>query len=519
VQLSAVEVAGESAETYRLVKKNNRVVIIGATGKMGIFCALAAKKKLEGTGLLIGCIDSSAASPDAEIEGLYDELCTFEANDVKAIREHLSPMSSYDVVINCSERPLTEPGCAMLAKPGGVVFFAGWGGNSKTAGLAAETLGKDIIMYYYRGYVEGMKDFFLQLIAENDVESLLTFGLSNDFRYPWLQILDTRKRLVTISDGILENAGNYVFESPKSQELLSTLLKVAQFDCNVLITGETGVGKGIAAEIIYKRSNRNSESFVKINCASIPEQLLESELFGYEGGAFTGSNPKGKTGLWEMANGGILFLDEIGEMSLLLQSKLLRAIEENEIYRVGGETPVRVDVRVLAATNQNLYSMVKEKKFREDLYYRLNVFHLHVLPLRERREDIIPLIDLMVNRYSEKFGINKTIEKEAKNLMEGFAWEGNARELENFVQKLFISSLGNVITLYDVTGQMTVFHESILPAREDRMGIGDRKSLSDEEERELYRRYKEEYKSTRKIAEALGTSQSSVVRRLKKYGL
>jgi TyrR family helix-turn-helix protein len=334
-----------------------------------------------------------------------------------------------------------------------------------------------------------------------------------------MQILDTRKRLITISDGILEDSKDYVFESPKSQELLSTLLKVAQFDCNVLITGETGVGKGIAAEILHKKSNRRDGNFVKINCASIPEQLLESELFGYEGGAFTGSNPKGKTGFWEIADGGILFLDEIGEMSLLLQSKLLRAIEENEIYRVGGETPIRVDVRVIAATNRDLYAMVKEKKFREDLYYRLNVFHLHVPSLRERREDIIPLIDLMVRRYGKKFGINKTIGKEAKELMQGFAWEGNARELENFVQKLFISSLGDEITLYDVTGQMTLFHESILPAREARTSPGGKKPMSEDEERELYRRYKEEYKSTRKIAEALGTSQSSVVRRLRKYGL
>ncbi|MDR1028320.1 MAG: sigma 54-interacting transcriptional regulator, partial [Clostridiales Family XIII bacterium] len=518
-QLAAVEVAGESAETYRLVGRGDRVVILGAAGKMGIFCALAAKRKLAGTGRLIGCVDNSAAPPGAAVEDLCDEIYAFEANDIEALREHLSPMGDYDVVVNCSERPLTEPGCAMLAKPGGVIFFAGWGGNSKTAGLAAETLGKDVAMYYYRGYVDGLTDFFRRLVAEEDVEALLSCGLANDFRYPWMQILDTRKRLITISDGILEDSKDYVFESPKSQELLSTLLKVARFDCNVLITGETGVGKEIAAEIIHRKSNRGDGNFVKINCASIPEHLLESELFGYEGGAFTGSNPKGKAGLWEIANGGVLFLDEIGEMSLLLQSKLLRAIEENEIYRVGGETPIRLDARVIAATNRDLYEMVKEKRFREDLYYRLNVFCLRVPPLRERREDIVPLIDLMTLRYSKKFGINKRIDKEAKELMEGFAWEGNARELENFIQKLFISSLGNEITLYDVTKQMTVSRESILPEREPSAPRDGKRPMPADEERELYRRYKDEYKSTRKMAEALGTSQSSVVRRLRKYGL
>jgi TyrR family helix-turn-helix protein len=299
---------------------------------------------------------------------------------------------------------------------------------------------------------------------------------------------------------------------------LATILKVSQFDCNILITGETGTGKGIAAEIIHKKSKRRGRNFVKINCASIPENLLESELFGYEGGAFTGSNPKGKKGLWETADQGILFLDEIGEMSLLLQSKLLRALEENEIYRVGGETPIRVDVQVIAATNKDLYQMVREKTFREDLYYRLNVFYIHVPPLRERREDIIPLIDLMMYRYGKKFGIGKTIDREARGLMETFAWEGNVRELDNFIQKLFISSLGSEITVQDVVKQMEAFHKSILPEGLSPAAGAPKKKLSAGEERELYRRYQEEYKSTRKIAKALGTSQSSVVRKLKKYG-
>lgn len=519
IQLSLVEVAGQYAETDRLVQKSSRVCILGATGKMGVFCALAARKKLGARGKLIGCVDDSAAPPHPMVEALYDEIHSFEANDIRALRKLLSPMGSYDLVVNCSDRPLTEPGCAMLAKPGGTVFFAGWGGDSKVAGLAAEALGKDISILYYRGYVDGHSEGFADMLREKDAEQLLSLALKSDFQYPWMQILESRKQLLTISDGTLENAKDYIFESPKSRELLATLLKVAEFDCNLLITGETGVGKGIAAELIHRRSKRGNGRFVKINCASIPEQLLESELFGYEGGAFTGSNPKGKIGLWETATGGILFLDEIGEMSLLLQSKLLRAIEENEIYRVGGQSPIHVDVRIVAATNKDLYAMVQEKKFREDLYYRLNVFYLHVPPLRERREDIAPLIDLMVNRYSKKFGIIKTLGKEAKEMMKGFTWEGNVRELENFIQKLFISSLGTEITIYDVSKQMAVFHESILPEPFRPQPSAPRRPMSEAEERELYRCYKEEYKSTRKIADALGTSQSSVVRKLKKYGL
>jgi DNA-binding NtrC family response regulator/NADPH:quinone reductase-like Zn-dependent oxidoreductase len=517
VQLSAVNTAGQAAETYRLTKKNYKVIVLGASGKMGIFCALAARKKLGASGRLVGIMDGDTGSIDPLIQNIYDERHNFEVNDIPKLRGGVGKLDRFDFVINCSDRPMTEPGCVMLARPGGTVFFAGWGGQSKVAGLAAETLGKDLNMAYYRGYVDNIRDFFAELAKDEALPAYVACGVRNDARYPWMQMLEQRNRLVTIAGGLLKDAKDYVFESPRSQEMLQVLLKVAQFDCNILITGETGAGKGIAAEIIHKRSNRGDKPFVKINCASIPEQLLESELFGYEGGAFTGSNPKGKKGLWETADGGVLFLDEIGEMSLLLQSKLLRALEENEIYRVGGRSPIRVDVRVIAATNQDLYRMVKEKKFREDLYYRLNVFYLRVPPLRERREDIGPLIDLMVHRYSKKFGIAKTFGREVKELMEKFPWEGNVRELENFIQKLFIASLGSEVTISDVTKQMTASHESILADEPTPPAPVAKRLMTEEEERELYRSYKEEYGSTRKMAQALGTSQSSVMRKLKKF--
>ena len=519
IQLSAVEAAGQALETSRLVKKDDRVVILSATGKMGLFCGLAAGMQLGKNGLLVGCVEEEALQTGALGSASFDRMEIFRSDDIEALQRRLAPMDSYDVVINCSDRPMTEPACVMLARPGGTILFAGWGGNSKTAGLAAETLGKDVNMIYYRGYVEGLTEFFQKLALENDMEALVSAGLQNDFRYPWMQTIEERKRLLTISEGILENSGDCVFESPKSQNLLATILRVSQFDCNILITGETGTGKGIAAEIIHRKSKRRGQNFVKINCASIPENLLESELFGYEGGAFTGSNPKGKKGLWETADKGILFLDEIGEMSLLLQSKLLRALEENEIYRVGGERPIRVDVQIIAATNKDLYQMVRDKKFREDLYYRLNVFYIHVPPLRERREDIIPLIDLMMHRYGKKFGISKTIAGEARDLMSTFTWEGNVRELDNFIQKLFISSLGSQITMQDVVRQMEAFHKSILPEVAQDSALVPKKKISEEDERELFRRYKEEYQSTRRIAKAMGTSQSSVVRKLKKFGL
>jgi transcriptional regulator with PAS, ATPase and Fis domain len=373
-----------------------------------------------------------------------------------------------------------------------------------------------------------------------DFERFLRTALANDFRYPWLQILDAAGRLFKLSRGIIDDPKSYVFESPKSLELLETLIRVAKYDCTILVSGETGVGKEIAAEIIHQKSWRKKGRLVKINCASIPDHLLETELFGNVGGAFTGSDPKGKKGLWEAADEGVLFLDEIGEMPLALQAKLLRALEENEIFRVGGNAPIKVNVRVIAATNSDLLGMVRAKTFREDLYYRLNVFYLRVPPLRERREDILPLTELMLRKYRDKYGVSKTMDRTAAKLLETFPWYGNIRELGNFVQKTFIDSQGGEITVSDInrnsaslrSDDRTAGVGARAPARVspsgryDGMGgmagmaggAGDDRGEESDEEN-LFRYYKEKYGSTRSIARACGMSQSSVARRLRKYGL
>jgi transcriptional regulator with PAS, ATPase and Fis domain len=461
------------------------------------------------------------------------------------MRKELDDVGKYDVVVNCSERPMAEPVCVMLPRNHGKVFFTNLGASSKTAGLAAEILGKELSVRFYHGYLDDQERILRGIITGTpDFEKLLRIALANDFRYPWLQILDAAGRLFKLSRGIIDDPRNYVFESPKSLELLETLIRVAKYDCTILVSGETGVGKEIAAEIIHKKSWRKNGRLVKINCASIPDHLLETELFGYVGGAFTGSDPKGKKGLWEAADEGVLFLDEIGEMPLALQAKLLRALEENEIFRVGGNKPIKVNVRVIAATNSDLLSMVKAKTFREDLYYRLNVFYLRIPPLRERREDILPLTDLMLRKYSDKYGVSKTIDRTAAKLLETFPWYGNIRELGNFVQKTFIDSQGGEITVSDINrssaslrsagaaGDPDALASISLSGRYDDAagGVGRRSSLPERsdagagtgegsDEEDLFRYYKEKYGSTRSIARVCGMSQSSVARRLRKYGL
>lgn len=232
----------------------------------------------------------------------------------------------------------------------------------------------------------------------------------------------------------LEKYPDIVAESREMKEVLSLALKVAPTPTTVLLTGESGTGKEVLARFIHKESGRRGR-FVPVSCAAIPETLLEAELFGYEKGAFTGA-AREKPGKFELADGGTIFLDEIGDMPLSLQVKLLRVIQEKEVERIGSASPKKVDVRIMAATNRNLEEKVKNGEFREDLFYRLNVFHIHIPPLRERPRDIIPLAELFLKKYS--FELNKKIKgfsEEAKRLLLSYSWPGNVRELENVVER------------------------------------------------------------------------------------
>ncbi|WP_457642623.1 sigma-54 interaction domain-containing protein [Persephonella sp.] len=238
--------------------------------------------------------------------------------------------------------------------------------------------------------------------------------------------------------------------SPQLKEICRLAGEVAPTDIPVLITGETGTGKELLARGIWKLSKRADKPFVAINCAAIPENLIESELFGYEKGAFTGAE-KSKPGKFELADGGTIFLDEVGELPLSAQSKLLRVLQEGTFYRLGGSKEVKVDVRVMAATNRDLEKMVEEGKFREDLYYRLNFIHIHLPPLRERREDIPYIVECIVNRYNKK--LNKNIIGATSRYMEkliGQRWDGNIRELENVVVRSMILCRDNVLDLADL---------------------------------------------------------------------
>ncbi|MBH0332873.1 hypothetical protein ABH14_24545 [Brevibacillus brevis] len=285
--------------------------------------------------------------------------------------------------------------------------------------------------------------------------------------------------------------------------------KVASVDSPVMLRGESGVGKEVIAKYIHHQSKRSKEAFIKVNCGAIPASLMESEFFGYESGAFTGASKEGKPGYFEMADKGTLFLDEIGDMPLDLQVKLLRALEEQEFRRVGGVKTIRSDVRIIAATNQDLEEMVAQKEFRKDLYYRLQVYPIHIPPLRERKEEIPFFIEHFLQRYQEKNAIQIQITREATQLLYQYDWPGNIRELINVMERMAISCANGEIRPEHLPREMFGNLGKIIP-----------KTFQEEVELFEFQGMKRAltlHKSTRKAAKALQMSQPTFVRKMKQY--
>jgi transcriptional regulator with PAS, ATPase and Fis domain len=314
-----------------------------------------------------------------------------------------------------------------------------------------------------------------------------------------------------------QQQGNLLSKSTSMEMIKDLIRSVAKTDATILITGETGVGKEVIAREIYRNSSRSKGPYVKINCAAIPESLLESELFGYEKGAFTGAQSKEKLGLFEIAHNGTILLDEIGEMPMKLQTKLLRVLQEREIKRIGGVNPIKIDVRVIAATNQNLSEQIKKGEFREDLFYRLNVIPINISALRERREDISLLACSFLDKFNKKYNKSKELEMAAIQILEGYSWPGNVRELENVVERLTIigdETFINKEKIINILGKENV--PSTFVSNDENYNL---KEALENVERQIIEKALKKYKSTYKAAEVLGITQSTVFRKAKAYGI
>ncbi len=331
-----------------------------------------------------------------------------------------------------------------------------------------------------------------------------------------LDIGDMTKQIEFLTEELRNKTGKVIIgKSKKIQEVLDIVNRVAESNATVLITGESGTGKELIANAIHYNSNRKSRPYIKVNCGALPESLLESELFGHEKGAFTGAISK-KLGRFERADGGTIFLDEIGEISSTVQVKLLRVLQEKEIERVGGTETIKVDVRIIAATNKDLDKMIEEGTFREDLYYRLNVIPLEIPSLRERKDDIHLLIEHFLNKYCKEIGRNQMeITKEALELMKNYTWKGNIRELENIIERLVILSSDNLIDRKDLPKELVQYRESpeLFTLPEDGIKL-------EEVEKNLIEQalMKTDFNQTR-AAKLLGISRHTLLYRMDKYDI
>ena len=310
-----------------------------------------------------------------------------------------------------------------------------------------------------------------------------------------------------------------IAKSEEMRQVLRIAVKLAKMEAsNILILGETGTGKGLLAKFIHQYSNRKKKPFIQINCAALPETLLEAELFGYEKGAFTGAREHGKIGLFELAHEGTLFLDEIGDLPLSVQAKLLKYLDDHEILRLGGIKPKQVDCTIIAATNRNLEARIRQRKFRQDLFFRLNSFLMQIPPLRARRDDIFELVNHLLDRYNRQYALRRRISASAMEQIKSYSFPGNVRELKNMIKIAVMMSETDSLDDYILRN----FKKSVLEQTDSNQKADSQMNLIEQTgafEKRLLQNAMTNFKTTREMAGFLGINQSTVVRKMKKYDL
>ncbi len=425
-----------------------------------------------------------------------------------------------DAIIDLEDIKGAETISALLVRNKGFLFHAGVRKNYFQSLLAIDCLGKEVTSYALDGYAEKAYDFAAELTRQlaEKLEEINTI-LSHRSR----RSIALHSARVKNEDREPQKVEDFVYMSPVTADLIDTVMNVAKYDCNVIIQGETGVGKEKILDILHRNSPRKGKPCIKINCATIQENLAESEFFGYEKGSFTGAQATGKAGYFEIANNGTLFLDEIGSLPLAMQSKLLRVLQESSYYRVGGTEQKTVNVRVICANNISLKKLVDEGKFREDLYYRLNICMIEVPPLRRRKEDIACLAENFIKHYSEKYGIEKHFTIDALDRLCEYHWPGNVRELENTVHRLYITEKSEFIDEYTVDDLLNdTFYDDVMVdvKKEFKSGTAlDFSRIMEDQEKKLIAYALKKEKTTRKAAELLNIPQPTLARKKVKYGL
>ncbi len=354
----------------------------------------------------------------------------------------------------------------------------------------------------------------IELIIENSRDITESEGIKHELEKS-KQLLKRYKMEVDVMRRKEMSIPDFVYASKQMESLLELATRIAAVDSTVLLLGESGTGKGLMAKYIHKNSPRKDGPFITINCASIPMELMESEIFGYSRGAFTGANVKGNIGLIELAKDGTLFLDEIAELPLKMQAKLLQVLHDSQYFKVGGREVQQVNCRIIAATNRNLPKMIENSTFREDLYYRLNIFELEMPSLRERREEIIPLLNYFLEKFNKKYKVEHKLSPRCLELFQQYPWPGNVRELEHVIERLVVVTKEKVIDGSDLP---KAFHQP--PKAEVVTKPATAMSLDqavDEVEKQLIIKAYRDLGSSYEVAKVLNISQSKASRLIRKY--
>lgn len=518
----------QSGTLYRLsvlAQGKQRFLVVGNNMITNLLFGHAIRRTVGESGEIVCLLDKktgisvTGSGIDRLIAKVFNQIHFMDILKPVETLEKLNADALFDLSVNCAEIPGAETINILATKPKGTVLFANLINNLNIALYITESISRELDVRGAEGFLADYDKFDMELVTEVApyLENLTVAKLRENDDEEW-DVSPYTKSLMEKS-----MSEDFVCKSRPMQMVMEEIMKVSQYDCNVIIFGSTGVGKEKVANLIQKSSDRKMQPFIKINCGAISPNLIESEFFGYEKGAFTGANNTGKKGYFEIANNGVMFLDEIGELPLEMQAKLLRVIQDGEFYRVGGTVPIKTNVRIISATNRDLEKFVEEGRFRRDLYYRLNVVPIRIPDLADRSDDIPALVNLFLAKYGKKFGTKRGIAESALDYMKKMPWPGNVRELENSVQRLIISAQGEDISLMDV---MRDSHGEIFEggafAREENENSEataeiDLQAAVEEYEKGLLKYACEKYGSTRKAAKAVGISQTQLVRKKKKY--
>ncbi len=504
-----VEITVRGGESNYLVRVSP---IMLDTERVGVACVFIESTELEEIAMQMRFFQELTSELDIIINSSSDGLwiCDAQANvlRINPSSERINQISASEVVgHNMNE--LVEQGFIDRSVTLEVIR------TRSVSNVLQQRVGRKLITTGTPVF-NGDGELIRVVVSERDVTEIDTLqreleeqgAIKDQFRHQMLEMqqLELESRRV-------------IAKSPCMLKALRQALKVSTVDSSVLILGESGVGKGLFADLIHKNSGRSNKPLIKINCGAIPESLIESELFGYEKGAFTGAQTGGKPGYLELADDGTLFLDEIAELPIASQVKLLRFLEDGRVTRLGGTKSRIVNVRILAATHRNLEEMVKQERFRLDLYYRLKVIPIHVPSVRERKECILPMIHHYIDLFGAKTGINKRLSGAASDALSAYTYPGNVRELINICERLVVMSETELIDLQDLPGDITVHAKetgSNLGAWPDAMTL---QQAVDSVERSLLAQALEKYDNQCQVAEALGVNQSTISKKLKRFGL